>query len=197
MMGVQTAVYGDDYRAGCLYFTYIDDDFISEGISHFTRDERGKEVPKVSHVGLVVGPGKGIGAHIKKGVQFENLQEYISRADMNIYFKQPKNLVSIDVRPMVDEAVKRIGERYDTKLIAGLAICESLLGRFIDALTKGKFSKKILEKYDNPDAVICSEFVQELLFNYKLSNQKFDNVSPQYLFSAPYIVDVVKPDMVR
>ena len=202
MMGVQTAVYGDDYRAGDAFFIHRHGEFINEGIGYYTDDERKEGDPEVSHVGFVVGPGLGVGAHIQNGLQIENIQEYIRSPDVSIYFKrlkQPNPKDPIDLKKMVDEIMRdeKEGIKYDKKLIFGLWVTRTKLGRYLNKKTNGRFNNYILGKYDNPSLIICSEYFHQKCYDWGFTQEEFDNVSPQFLFSAPYIVDVVKPDMVR
>lgn len=192
MLTIEKGIYGKHYRRGCLYFTHRYKNIISRGISYFTSDH--SEEPPTSHVGIVVGPGKGIGAHVGKGVQEENLNDYIEDPHMLIYFKEFRRQNKKYLDKMCDEAQRSIGKDYDKWLIVGLAIANFKVSKM---LLPKKIRERIVKFFDDKDKNICNEFISLLAYkNFFLPKPK-KNESPQKLAASPGLQDVTQPEIIK
>lgn len=143
--------YGQNYRAGHIFFTYRPGNFVAGGITWFTRFERLGEI-KVSHVGIVTGPDDCIEA-LASGVKQSNLTKYFTDPTLQIFFREPRVFNKPLVRRFIKSAETREGKGYGYALIVGNAIANSAIGRLFG------FRKWILKAFDSENQEICSEFV--------------------------------------
>ena len=153
-------VYGQNYRAGQIYLTRQDGNFISDGIAWFEYKTGGTpELEKFTHCGIVIDWMNGISAQ-PEGVNYENLIDIFNDPHRRIVFVEPKLLDTLGSYPLVMGMIQKIGIRYDWKLACGFAVVNSWLGRKLSE----RIRKEILRWFDCLNRVVCSEVVAQVLY---------------------------------
>lgn len=156
-------VYGENYRAGQVYFMYNTKEPYSRGISFFTynKKERDNEVGIPTHCGICIDEGIGISA-LDNGVDFEDLDKAFKDPNKRVFFREPKIFDEETVNQIVSLSKLLIGVEYDWKLATGIAVCNLNL---VKAILSPMKIKKLLKKFDSDGKLICSEFVMYVMFN--------------------------------
>ena len=128
-------IWGDNYRAGFVGFTFKDGSFVSDGIAYFTRWDRMTDF-KASHTLIVSGPDACIEAQ-GRGVVEAPLSHYFDNLSYAIAFRKPKGWTPALGKRIVKAAREHVGKKYDYALIVGNAITHSVAGRIFGKLTNG------------------------------------------------------------
>ena len=184
-----TPVYGDNYRRGYVGFTNNDSNLISRGIAYFTGVGRISDII-ATHTLIVTGADECIEAHAGVGVQRSTLSKYFNDETFDIFFRKPKGLNDEIAMKLIARASQEVDSKYDFRLIAAHAAAGTMLGHFLNRLSKGKFEKQIAKLLNNEDYWICSELVAYCLDQSPYKDKgilKFpwETISPQELFEDP------------
>ena len=180
-MRSQTPIYGQDYKAGQVYFVFDDMSIISNGIAWFEyRLEFLKVKNKVSHCGIVCGENQGIAA-LTKGIGYEDLNSYFSNPHKHIFFREPYLLDGFGPDHIVRWCKNNIGKKYDFRLFIACAIVNSTVGKWLSE----RIRFEILRCFDAKDRYICSEFVTAALYyNRFYHNDNFRLMPSEILMSG-------------
>ena len=184
--------FGDNYNLGYVGFTYSSTNFVSKGISYFTRWARMSQI-KVSHALLVSGEDECIEANAQGGVKKSKLSDYFNDEQCQIFFRKPSDLNYEVAREIIKVAEKEIGCQYDISLIPSHALSNSHLGKLINNIFGGKFEDLICKLKNNDNRWICSELVAYCLDEqpkYKdrgILEKPSETIDPQELFEDPFI----------
>ncbi len=148
----QKAEFLTNYGPGWIGFLSRKDNFISEGINWFSRWDDLDHVP-ISHVLNIVGKDSTIEA-LEPMVAYGCLSEYLEDAEVALLVRRPRTK---HFTAIVTEAQKRLGEKYNNRLIGALAVSETFLGHALNRLTGGGFERFLVRRVDRPDQWICSK----------------------------------------
>lgn len=180
-------IFGTDYDVGWIGFTKAAG-LITDGISYGERWERQPEFPQVSHAFICTGRDAGIEAHMETGVARFAISKYAADPTCKLYFRKPARWNPVLGRRIADTAASKLGARYDTALIAADAICDTLLGHWVNVLSGGIFRRATCCLLGHEDRFICSElaaFALDAQPEYSgrgcLVNPT-DTIDPQQLF---------------
>lgn len=144
-------VYGENYKAGYVGFTYTTDSFISKGIAWFTRWDRMSDI-KVSHVFLVSGNNECIEAQ-PKGVVVSDIGKYFDDEHCLVFFREPRVFNDQLAIRTIGAMRAQVGQKYGYSMIVADAIAGSFLGRLLGV-------GKLFQKWcDGKKSAICSESV--------------------------------------
>ncbi len=160
-----------NYRAGQIYCCYKIGHPVSMGISYFSYKSGGTpEFEKVSHVGVCVDSISGISAQ-PHGIDYEDLNKIFCDPKKRIFFIEPVLLDTLGHKPLTEGMKKRIGEKYDWKLITGFWIVNSWLGSKLS----DNFKAKILKTFNIENRSVCSEVIADELYKngYCSDSNKF------------------------
>ena len=164
----QKPQFGVNYDVGYDGFTARQKDFIAAGIKWFSRWDALPGTPPVSHAFKIVGEDLTIEA-FWDGVRYGKLSDYLNDPDVALLVRKPKGWTPELGQRLKAEMEKHLGEKYNWTLIAAIAIANTYLGKWIDKVTKGKFSKWIEGVADRSRYDICSVCVS-----------KTNNAMPEY-----------------
>jgi hypothetical protein len=170
-------------------FTCNDSNFISRGIAYFTGSGKVSDIT-ATHALLVTGPDECIEAHAEVGVRRASLSQYFNDETFDIFFRKPRNLTPEVANKLVGRAEQLLHSRYDFRLILAHALSGTILGNFLNKITRGKLESQIAECLNREDCWICSELVAYCLDQppYKgkgVLKQRYETISPQELFEDP------------
>jgi hypothetical protein len=180
-------VYGKNYGAGYVGFTYTGSNLISRGIAYVTRWSRMHPI-KVSHALIVSGENECIEAHAQGGVRRAPLSTYFNDEHCQIFFRKPRNLTPELAARIIATAAAQLGCRYDLSLIAGQLEGNLLLANLVRRLSGRGFEEAVCRLKDHPDRWICSELVAHCLDQqpeYRdrgVLNRSDATIDPQELF---------------
>jgi hypothetical protein len=177
MKGNTFPIYGVNYSAGDFYFVYTDNSFISRGIAWFEyRSEIFLVKNKVSHVGIVIGEGRGISA-TSKGIAVEDLNECFDSKHRHIFFREVRDITFEQRTKLIEFAHDNLGRKYDWPLIAGFALINSTVGRMLPESMR----MFLLKKFNSYERLVCSEFASEALNFAKVISLKNTLLCPSDL----------------
>jgi hypothetical protein len=174
-------------------FTYYHGNVVSEGIGYGERTEVqpiGQLKLVVSHALLVDEPGKGVESHMETGVADFDLNKYAQDSKCNLYFRKPRGWT-----PQMGERISARahmrpphGCKYDKSLIAADAFCDTITGRWLNKVTRGKFKRMVCWLFWVRGTFICSQMncyvyrgIEELKY-LGCMREPEDTVDPQRLF---------------
>jgi hypothetical protein len=185
-------VYGDNYAAGYVGFTYTASNLISRGITYVTRWTRMHQI-KVSHALIVSGENECIEAHAKSGVRRAKLSEYFDDEQCQIFFRKPVGLNPELAGRVISTAAAQVGCEYDIDLILAQLESNSLTGNLLRRMLGKNVEETLCRLKDHPDRWICSELVAHCLdeqpeFHDKGVLKASDaSIDPQELFEDDLI----------
>lgn len=153
-------IFNFNYRPGQIYCCYEIGHPISMGISYFSyKDGDTPAFEKISHVGVCIDEKWGISAQ-PHGIDYEDLFKIFNDPKRRIFFVSPVRLDKLGSQLLINGMRKRLGEKYDWKLIAGFGIVNSWLGRKFPESIK----ESILRIFDAKGRQICSEIIADVLY---------------------------------
>lgn len=155
-------VYGENYKAGYVGFTYTGSNIISRGIAYFTRWSQMHQI-KVSHALIVSGENECIEAHMNGGVKRTNLSTYFDDEKCQIFFRKPNGLTPDLAQRIISAAEAQLGCDYDIELITAQLESNSLTGRLLRRLLGPGVEDRLCKLKDHADRWICSELVAHCL----------------------------------
>ncbi len=175
-------VFGEDYGAGYVFFSYVSGDLISAGIALFQSLE---DVPfsRVSHCGIITEDGRCIEATAPVVCESDFATKYLTdKNNTVVFFRKPLHWTHAATTGALHEVRGFIGRPYAYAGVAGSALY--LL------LTAGWRCCSFLRRWQNPlnpkDQMFCSELVVHGMRNFegKTGCLKYDasNVTPADLF---------------
>jgi hypothetical protein len=173
-------VFGKNYKEGQVYFVYSTKEPYSKGISFFTynKEERNNIVGTPTHCGICIGENTGIAA-LDDGVIFEDLGKIFQDKNKRIFFREPI-LFDEETRNLILTYCKYLlGIEYDWKLAAGIGICNTTLVRTLLSPVK---IKKLLQKFNSEDKLICSEFVMYVMYHAEVTTDNDFLRTPREVF---------------
>ncbi len=181
--------YGDNYNRGYIGFTYNNSNFVSQGIAYFTGLGRMSDII-ATHALIVTGADECIEAHAQTGVQQSSLSKYFDDEQCDIFFRKPRDLNEDIAKNLIDRAEQELNSEYDLRLIAAHAAAGTMLGHFLNRLSRGQLEKRITQLLNTQDAWICSELIAYCLDQdpYKdqgILKEPWETISPQELFEDP------------
>lgn len=185
-------VYGENYNAGYVGFTYYKTNFVCNGIAYFTRWNRMSDI-KVSHALIVTGENECVEATYTKGVVQSDLKHYFDDPNCQIFFKKPVGLTNAIADNMVKVAKKEVGMKYDTKLIAAQAMQGSHIGKLVNSIFGGVPDRIVSKLLNSDNCWICSELAAYCLDeqpeykNKGILSKPNETIDPQELFEDPVI----------
>lgn len=188
-------VYGENYKAGYIGFTYHSDHILSRGIAYFTRWARMEEI-RVSHCFIVACKNDVIEALKKPGVCVDHIAKYFEDPHCQIFFRKPVGWNQDLADAIVYTAAGQVGDKYDVPLLVAQALQGTFLGRAINKIFRGKPDEFVSGLLDGVDRWICSELCaycldeQPQLRNKGILAKPTNTIDPQELFEDP---DVFEP----
>lgn len=180
-------VYGKNYNAGYIGFTYYKTNFICNGIAYFTRWSRMSDI-KVAHALVVTGENECVEATFTKGVVKSDLAHYFNDPTCQIFFKKPIGLTQATADNMAKIAKQEVGTKYDTQLIAAQALQGSHVGKLINSIFGGIPDRIVSKLLNNDNSWICSELAAYCLDeqpeykNKGILSKPNETIDPQELF---------------
>ena len=149
-------VYGENYFAGDIGFTYSDKSIVSKGITYFTRWSKMSDI-KVSHALVVLDKETCIEALAEKNcVEISPLKKYFDDKHCSIFFRKPIPGTSEIGARIAAVAKTQRGAKYDF----GLIVVDAIYGTFLGHLLDGAFHKqksKLAAHLGSDKKWICSE----------------------------------------
>lgn len=186
--------WGSNYGFGFSAFLSRKEDFISYGIDWFTRWSDLPGTPPISHTFIIAGEDRTIEA-FGDGVHDGRLKAYLDNPDVAVLVRKPIKWSDQMGQRIVAEAAKHIGEEYNYKLIAALALSNSIVGHFLNKLSKGELQTFLTRLVDSPHKEICSKLValaneaqSEIGHLGCLANLSCE-ITPAMLFNDAFIYD--------
>jgi hypothetical protein len=158
-------IFTHDYDVGWCGFTDTGGG-IADAIGYGERWERqGAKDPVVTHAFIVTGENQGIEAHLETGVAVFDLRKYSQDQNCALYFRKPAGWTISLGKRIAETAAKTppFGQPYDTNLIVGDAVCDTLLGHALNWITRGLFKKAVCKAFNKSGRWICSEDVAFVL----------------------------------
>jgi hypothetical protein len=180
-------VYGKNYGAGYVGFTYTGSNLISLGIAYVTRWSCMHDI-HVSHALIVSGENECIEAHAQSGVRRAPLSSYFNDKHCQIFFRKPQDLTPELASRVIATAAEQLGCRYDLSLIAGHLQSNLLLANLVRRMYGSSYEEAVCRLKDHPDRWICSELVAHCLDQqpeYRdkgVLNRSNATIDPQELF---------------
>jgi hypothetical protein len=141
-----------NYGPGWIAFLSRRDNFISAGIDWFSRWDDIDHVP-ISHVINIIGENDTVEA-LEPCVCCATLEVYLHNPEIALLVRKPRTQFLANV---VREAKLHLGEPYNNKLIAALALSETLAGHALNQFTLGAFERTLVRCVDRPNKWICSK----------------------------------------
>lgn len=152
-------MWGVNYMRGWVFFTFTDDNFVSEGIAWFTRPHLLKPDDRpVSHTGITTGPNGTIEA-LQQGVVESDLAKYFNDPHVHIFFRCPQGYTEDMGNTIVTAAAGYLGEGYGYPLIVANFLAKNILGRIINKLAFNWPNRAVSWLLDSKRQAICSELV--------------------------------------
>lgn len=149
-------VFGDNYRAGYIGFTYSGSSLLSRGIAYFTRWSRMSDI-HVSHALVVTGENECVEAVAGRGVVKSQLDRYFDDPKTQIFFRKPRKCTASVGQRIAETALAQVGTKYDTLLVAAQMLEGSFLRRWLMAhfqTSPDRFVGKLVQR---DERWICSE----------------------------------------
>lgn len=153
--------FGFNYNIGYVGFTWTPRDIVANGIAWFTRRDALSEI-RVCHVLVVSGPGTCIESTGRTGVVETSMAKYFNDPNKLIFFREPQCYSSAMGKAIVERARQHVGRGYDFRLIAGLAIANSMVGQAISRVVPA-LEERVARRWNTPGRDICVEPVVDAL----------------------------------
>lgn len=154
----QKPLWRGNYDLGYVGFTVTRKNFISAGISWFSRWDDMPHVPAPTHCFLVTGEDETVEA-FASGVERGTLSAYLSNEDVRLLIRRPREYSRALGQQLAIEAETHLGQKYGYVLIGALAISNSYVGRLLTKLTGGWFQRAVTGLADKKKEEMCSETV--------------------------------------
>lgn len=149
-----------NYAPGYIGFTIRRKDAVAFGIRWEESqwgELTGQKIP--SHAFVFTGEDQTIEAFFE-GVGYGTLSAYINDPDVTVLVRRPYHWTEAVGNQIVCEAIKHVGHKYGTRLIAAMLVTHSLTGKALDHLPlcrKGWFNDWLCKIADSKKEEICSE----------------------------------------
>ena len=157
----QYPAYGTNYGPGWIGFKATRKGFIAAGINWFEHWDNISKVP-VEHTLNIASDDLTIEA-LEDGVDDGSLRNYLLDPDVALLVRKPRQL-SLDLaRAIVDEAGMHLGEPYNNRLIAAMALSSTFLGHALSRLTCDRTERWLCWLADRRNEWICSKLVRTSL----------------------------------
>ncbi|MGP1387889.1 MAG: hypothetical protein ACTS2F_30410 [Thainema sp.] len=188
--------YVQNYNRGYIGFTYSDSNLVSLGIAYFTGLGRMSDII-TTHTLLVTGPDRCIEAHAKGGVQCSTLSQYFDDPTTDIFFRKPRNLDEEIATRIIARAEQEMNRPYDLSLISAHMLSGTMMGYYLNKISKGKLEQVIAKMMNVDEKWICSELIAYCLdqppyLDKGILKQPCETISPQELFEDP-LGDLFEP----
>ncbi len=183
----QPPVFGENYKAGYIGFTFNNASILSYGIAHFTRWARMSDI-RVSHALVVTGDNECVEALIDQGVKKQPLSKYFDDPARQIFFRKPAQLTAEIAASIVKLAKSQVGNQYDTSLLAAQVAQGTFIGKLINKIYNGKPDLLLSKLLNNDDRWICSELAAYCLdeqpeyMDKGILSRPNETIDPQELF---------------
>jgi len=194
-IAVQTPRWGLNVCPGYTGFVITKKSAVSAGIRWFEDQWSAlARIPVPSHALVITGQDQTIEAFMD-GVHYGTISSYLNNPDCTLLVRRPYRYSPDMGRRIVQEAERYVGDKYGTRLIAGMAIANSMTGKLMDKLSGGKFSEWVLRLFESKRAEICSELVslglqaQDELQGFGILGQKAYTIDPLELFRDKFIYE--------
>jgi hypothetical protein len=191
--------FGVSYDVGWIGFTRTFD-FVGGAIAYGERWERTGTIPAVNHVLIVAGNGTCVQAHCRYGVQAGQLSQYLDDPTSRVYFRKPLGWTPELGQRIANTAHAKIGCRYANGLILEQVAADTILGHFLNVISRGWIHAALSNLIAKPGEFICSTlgaFAMASQPEYKGSGilkEPLAAIDPQKLFEneidfAPEVSD--------
>lgn len=147
--------YGLAYDVGFLGFTRTFD-FEGDAIAYGERWERKGTIPSVNHVLIVTGMGQCVQAHVKTGVAVGQLSVYFNDPKTKVYFRKPLAWTPELGQRIANTAYAKIGCRYAHGLILEQIAADTIVGHFLNVISRGWIHAALSNLIAKPGEFICS-----------------------------------------
>ena len=147
--------FGTSYDIGWIGFTRTFD-LIGDAIAYGERWERTGTTPAVNHVLIVTGNGTCVQAHCRYGVQPGKLSDYLDDPASRVYFRKPIGWTPGLGGRIVATAMFKIGCKYANGLILEQTAADTILGHFLNVISRGWIHYTLAKLIARPDEFICS-----------------------------------------
>lgn len=179
--------FGVTYDIGWIGFTRTFD-FVDNAIAYGERWERTGTIPAVNHVLIVTGSGTCVQAHCRYGVQPGLLSQYLNDPTSRVYFRKPLGWTNELGNRIAAAAFAKVGCKYANGLILEQIAADTILGHFLNVISRGWFHWFFCKLLAKPGEFICStlgamamasqpEFKQSSVLKEPLAS-----IDPQTLF---------------
>lgn len=148
-------LYGDNYRAGYVGFSFTGGSVLSCGITYFTRWDHMSDI-KVSHTFIVRNATEVIEAE-PKGVVVNPIKPYFDDPHVKVFFREPRDYTDELGARIVKTAESFLGQKYGYGLIVADAIGNSVFGKLLG------IRRLLCKWFDSKKAMICSELGANVL----------------------------------
>lgn len=157
----QIPQYGVNYGPGWIGFIARKDSFVSEGIDWFERWDNISHVP-VSHTFNISGQDLTVEA-FEKGVEDGSLENYLLDPDVALLVRKPVLMSPILAATIVNNATSHLGEAYNNRLIAAMALSNTYLGHGLNWATRDRSERFLCWLADSAHKWVCSKLVKTTL----------------------------------
>ena len=191
-------IWGKDYDAGYIGFSFGRRSFLSNAIAYFELPECKRGI-HVSHTFVVAGPNDCIEAQ-PSGVVHSDIESYWVDPDSRIYWHRPKGWTPAMGERIVAAAETMVGDKYGFSIIAAHWLTRNPLGTILGAVTCGWTTRRVLGFMERKGEEVCSEVVAEALraqpeFKFvSCLNRPAHEITPQRLFDDLSLWDTLFDD---
>jgi hypothetical protein len=147
-----------NYARGWVGFISRHDNFIADGIDWFSRWDELDHVP-ISHTFNIVGQDTTVEA-LEPEVSYGSLHDYLDDPEIALLVRKPRTRF---FERICNQAILRLGDKYNNRLIAALALNETFLGRALNKFSLGAFESWLVRRALRPHTWDCSMLVTETL----------------------------------
>jgi len=154
MYVLQCPVYGEDYKEGYVFFSYVTKNLISSGIALFQSSEMTSGLP-ISHCGVICGPGHCLESIIPATTESDFIKKYVEDPHTIVFLRKPKDWTPEMAQKMIEEGRKHIGEKYSYCGIIGFMF-RTVLSWGFKLFSKLRYKDNLL---NTDSTTFCSEYV--------------------------------------